>query len=93
MDEDEVVNGNDVFASLAARLHLSLFGSSNVEWKLVAQAMEDVDAILLYIFCDTPNSPERTEPAPFSLGRKMEKQMLECWYLLEIGHAMRLGSI
>lgn len=50
MDEDEVVNGNDVFASLAVRLHLSLLGSSNVERKLVAQAMEDVDAILLYIF-------------------------------------------
>ncbi len=50
MDEDEVVNGDDVFASLAASLHLSLLGSSNVERKLVAQAMEDVDAILLYLW-------------------------------------------
>ena len=93
MDKDEVVNGDDVFASLAASLHLSLLGSSDVERKLVAQAMEDLDAVLLYIFCDTPNSPERADPAPYSLGRKMEKQVLECWYLLEIGHAMRLGSI
>ena len=50
MDKDEVVNGNDVFASLAARLHLSLLGSSDIEWKFVAQAMEDLDAVLLYIF-------------------------------------------
>ena len=72
MDEDEVVDSDDIFASLAARFHLSLLGSSDVERKLVAQAMEDVDAVLLYIFCDTPNSPERTDPAPYSLGRKME---------------------
>ena len=50
MDKDEVVNGNDVFASLAASLHLSLLGSSDIEWKFVAQAMEDLDAVLLYIF-------------------------------------------
>ena len=50
MDKDEVVNGNDVFATLAASLHLSLLRSADVEWKFVAQAMEDLDAVLLYIF-------------------------------------------
>lgn len=50
MDKDEVVNGDDVFAFLAASLHLSLLGSSDVERKLVAQAMEDLDAVLCISF-------------------------------------------
>lgn len=68
-------------------------GCADVERQFVAEAMEDVDAILLDVVGHSPYTPDGPYLAPDAFGWKMQGELLQRGYLSEIGHAMRLRGI
>ena len=83
VEENQVVDGHHAAAS----------GAPDVQWQLVAQAVEDVHSVAAYVRSHAPYAPQRPQLPPHPRQREVDMEPVERRNLVEERRAPRVGRV